>query len=74
MATASKNALLNKISKMLPSIPIGPPLPKRELIALLKRLSKALEQLIAALEKEPKAPARPTRKTASRRRKPAARK
>lgn len=68
MATASKNKLLNKISKMLPSIPLGPPIPKRELIALLKRMSKALDQLIAALEKEDKPRARPARKAAPRRR------
>ncbi|MFA5941575.1 MAG: hypothetical protein WC809_19675 [Sinimarinibacterium sp.] len=68
MATATKNKLLSKISKMMPSIPIGPPLPKRELIKLLKRMRKALDQLIAALEKEDKPAAR---KAAPRRRRPA---
>lgn len=72
MATAAaKNNLMRKISKMLPSAPIGPPIPKRELVKLLKRVRATLDQAIAALEKNDKPAAR---KAAPRRRKAATRK
>ena len=67
----AKSPLLSKFSQVMSlKVPIGPPLPRRELAKLLNRIKAVLEQIIVALEVEdtPAPPARPrARKTASRR-------
>lgn len=51
---ASTKAWYSRVSKMLPSIPLGPPLPKREVIMLLKRVRKVIDQVITQLERDAK--------------------
>jgi len=58
MAKTASNQWLNRLSRMVPvNIPGGPPLPRRELVKLLKRVRKALDHVIAVVEKDGK-PAR----------------
>ena len=56
MATASRQPFLKNLSKWMPTNPGGPPLPKKEILAVLKALRGQLDRLIAAVEKhgEPK--------------------
>lgn len=56
MAKSSSQPFLKNLSKWMPTNPGGPPLPKKEILAVLKALRAQLDRLIAAVEKhgEPK--------------------
>jgi hypothetical protein len=47
----------------LPPIPLGPPLPRRELIALLERMRKVIDQIIVQLKRDARPPRRRSRRT-----------
>lgn len=58
MAKAASSPWMKGLSRMVPvKIPIGPPLPTRELVKLLKRIRATIDHAIVALEKSSK-PAR----------------
>lgn len=62
------SGLLKRLQRMLPTIPHGPPIPRKEIVALLRQLQKHIDTVIKVIERSGDA------RTAPKRRKPRARK